>query len=268
MSIDIDVLIPTYNRPAALGIVLSGLAAQTLRTFRVVVSDQSDGEGAFAAPELLALQRYYHARRMPLVSLRHLPRRGMAEQRAFLLAQARARYCLFLDDDVIIEPDLLARLLQTIKRVRSGFVGSALHALSFVGDRRPEQEHIEFCDDAVEPETVNPGSDLWDRHQLHTAANLFHVQSDMDLVMGHTRCYRVAWVGGCVLFDTEKLRASGGFDFWPNLPPEHAGEDVLAQLKVMQQFGGCAIIPSGAYHMELPTTLPPRAVDAPKALWQ
>lgn len=268
MSAEIDVLIPTCNRPAALAVVLASLAGQTLRTFRVVVSDQSDGAGAFASPEVLALQRYFGARRIPLVPLRHLPRRGMAEQRAFLLAQARARYCLFLDDDVTVEPDLLARLLQTIKRVKCGFVGSALHGLSFVGDRRPEQERIEFCDEAVEPETVSPGSDLWERHHLHSAANLFHLQSDLDLVMGHTRCYRVAWVGGCVLFDTGKLRASGGFDFWPNLPRDHAGEDVLAQLKVMQQFGGCAIIPSGAYHMELPTTLPVREVDAPKALWQ
>jgi hypothetical protein len=35
----------------------------------------------------------------------------------------------------------------------------------------------------------------------------------------------------------------------------------------MQRFGGCAIIPSGAYHMELPTTITQRQVDAPKVLW-
>jgi hypothetical protein len=34
----------------------------------------------------------------------------------------------------------------------------------------------------------------------------------------------------------------------------------------MARFGGCGLIPSGAYHQELPTTLPKRDVDAPKVL--
>jgi hypothetical protein len=54
-----------------------------------------------------------------VLALRHLPRAGMAEQRAYLLAQSEAPYCLFLDDEVIIEPDLLARLLAAI-RARAG----------------------------------------------------------------------------------------------------------------------------------------------------
>jgi hypothetical protein len=79
--------------------------------------------------------------------------------------------------------------------------------------------------------------------------------------------YRVAWVGGCVLFDTEKLRAAGGFDFWCDLPVEHCGEDVLVQLRVMQRFGGCGMIPSGAYHLELPTTVGVRDINAPFVFW-
>jgi hypothetical protein len=46
----------------------------------------------------------------------------------------------------------------------------------------------------------------------------------------------------------------------------HAGEDVLAQLRVMASHGGCGIMPSGAYHQELPTTVPDRRVDAPQVL--
>jgi hypothetical protein len=34
----------------------------------------------------------------------------------------------------------------------------------------------------------------------------------------------------------------------------------------MERYGGCGLIPSGAYHMELPTTVTTRAVDAPKVL--
>ena len=68
------------------------------------------------------------------------------------------------------------------------------------------------------------------------------------------------------MYDTAKLRDVGGYSFWQELPAEHAGEDVLAQMRVMARYGGCGIIPSGVYHMELPTTVVERKVDAPKVL--
>jgi GT2 family glycosyltransferase len=263
----VDVLVPTFNRAPALAVTLASLAAQTGPALRIVISDQSDGDGTLASPEVVAVLRYLRVRGHVVDSRHHLPRRGMAEQRAFLLAQARAPSCLFLDDDVILEPDLVARLQRAMVQEQCGFVGSALHGLSYLGQVRPEQERIEFWDGPVMPETVLPSSRAWERHHLHSAANLFHVQSRLALEHGASLLYRVAWVGGCVLFDTAKLRAAGGFDFWRELPPEHCGEDVLAQLRVMERYGGCAIIPSGAYHMELPTTITARRVDAPKLLF-
>lgn len=261
----IDVLVPTCNRPAALAVTLATLGAQSWPQLRIVIADQSDRADACARAEVLAVLRYLRATGRTVDTFRRLPRRGMAEQRAFLLAQARARFCLFVDDDVILEPDLVERLVTVIQQERCGFVGSALHGLSYLGQYRPAQEAIEFWSGPVAPETVRPGTPAWTRHHLHSAANLFHVQArlgDTD----ETRRYKVAWVGGCVLFDTALLRAAGGFDFWRELPPLHCGEDVLAQQRVMARFGGCAILPSGAYHMELPTTVTARAVDAPYVL--
>lgn len=285
---EVDVLVPTCGRPAALAMTLTALAAQTGPPLRIVVSDQSPAASSLEAPEVLAVLRYLRARGVAVATFRHLPRRGMAEQRAFLLAQAAAPYCLFLDDDVIVEPDLVARLHAVLLEQRCGFAGSALHGLSYLGQERPAQEAVEFWEGRVRPETVRPGTPAWARHHLHSAANLFHVQSRMaggqpygpplDAGSPHastphapnphvqTRLYRVAWIGGCVLFDTGKLREAGGFDFWRELPAEHCGEDVLAQLRVMERFGGCGILPSGAYHMELPTTIGKRDVDAPLVL--
>jgi GT2 family glycosyltransferase len=264
----IDVLVPTCNRPAALAITLATLGGQGWPTLRIVIADQSDTD-ADACAEVQAVLRYLRATGR-IVEIYHRPsRRGMAEQRAFLLAQARARYCLFVDDDVILEPDLVARLHAAIHAEGCGFVGSALHGLSYLGQRRPSQETIEFWSGPVAPEVVRPGMPAWTRHHLHSAANLFHVQADLAGEGGSkaaTRRYKVAWVGGCVMFDTAMLRAAGGFDFWQSLPPQHCGEDVLAQQHVMARFGGCAILPSGAYHMELPTTLTARAIDAPYVL--
>ena len=268
MNGPVDVLVPTFNRPHALTATLVSLAAQTTPHLRVVVSDQSDGDGSLEQPLVLAALRFLLAQGHEVSTSRHLPRRGMAEQRAFLLSRARAPYCLFLDDDVLLDSDLIERLLKTIAKQQCGFVGSALHGLSHVGDVRPDEEAIEFWHSSVEPEAIAPDGPAWRRHRLHSAANLFHAQSRLGLTRANSRCYRVAWIGGCVLYDTEKLRAAGGFDFWPELPGEHCGEDAQAQLQVMARFGGCGIIPSGAYHMELPTTITQRACNAPHVLRQ
>src|SRR5438128_4321151 len=107
----LDVLVPTFRRPAALAVTLTALAMQSLAEFRVVVSDQTEHENSTAYPEVQSVVRLLRARGRTVELHRHLPRRGLAEQRAFLLAQAQAPYVLFLDDDVVCEPDVLQRML-------------------------------------------------------------------------------------------------------------------------------------------------------------
>jgi glycosyltransferase involved in cell wall biosynthesis len=261
----VDVLIPTRNRPVALAVTLATLIGQDHSDLRVVISDQSDEPDTLERAELKSVIRLLNAMGRPVEVRRHLPRRGMAEQRQFLLEQASAPFGLFLDDDVLLEPDLLSRLLATIQRERCGFVGSALIGLSYADDVRPQEQVVEPWDGPVRPERVLPGSPEWERHRLHNAANLLHVQRRL-VPPGQTLTYKVAWVGGCVLYDLDALRDCGGFGFWTDLPQDHAGEDVLAQLRVMDRYGGCAILPSGAYHQELPTTVHERSVDAPWVL--
>jgi len=267
--VDVDVLVPTFARPASLAVTLAGLVGQTLPRFRVVVSDQTEEAPSFEAREVAAVVRTLEATGRRVELRRHLPRRGMAEHRDSLLERARAPYALFLDDDVLLEHDLLERLLGAIRRAGSGFVGSALIGPSYLGDVRPDEQRIEFWpDDQVRPEEVRPGSSEWERYRLHNAANLHHVRRAViaDGARLRDRLYKVAWVGGCVLYDVAKLRSVGGFGFWRELPERHAGEDVLAQLRLMRRFGGAGLFPSGAYHLELPTTIPDREVDAPRVL--
>src|SRR6185437_6254912 len=143
----LDVLVPTCDRPEALAVTLTSLGAQTLSSFRVVVSDQSERadlpDGAVGAPEVLTPLRLLRARGREVETHRHLPRRGLAEQRQFLLDQAHARYALFLDDDVLCEPDLLERLLAVMVEQRCGFVGMPLVGLSHLDDVRPRQQAIQ-----------------------------------------------------------------------------------------------------------------------------
>jgi hypothetical protein len=65
-----------------------------------------------------------------------------------------------------------------------------------------------------------------------------------------------------VIYDREKLLEVGGFSWWDQLPPEHAGEEVLAQFLLLRKYGGCGILPSGTYHLQLPTLVPNREVNA------
>lgn len=190
----------------------------------------------------------------------------MAEQRHFLLGQARSPYALFLDDDLLLGPGVISRLLTTIEEQGCGFVGSPPIGLSYADDMRPHEQALEVWEESVTPETILPDSPEWQRHRLHNAANPLHVQQKLGLSTSDRLVYRIAWVGGCVLYDRKKLNSVGGFSFWHDLPAEHCGEDVLAQLLVMSRFGGCGVLPSDVYHLELPTTVPDRSCDAPRVL--
>lgn len=258
----LEVLIPTVGRPVELGVTLAGLAAQDDPAFGVIISDQSE-EGIEGEPTIAAMLRVLQVQGRDVQVHRHLPRRGLAEQREFLLSCAAAPFVLFLDDDVWCEPGLLSRLVDAIGALGCGFVGSAVQGLSFLADVRPwEQEPLELLHGSARPETVRHGTPEYERLNLHNAANLTHIAADMDIVPGGWRAYRVAWVGGCCLFDRAALLASGGFDFWPDLPPGHVGEDVVAQWRVMEKFGGAGLLPSGAVHLEAPTTIVNRNVEA------
>ena len=263
----IDVLIPTYNRPDALAVTLTSLCAQTYQNFRVTVSDQTDDCDMESLGAIQAVVRVLQAHGNAPRILKHLPRRGIAEQRQFLLEQASAPYLLFLDDDVLLEPWVLELLLTTIQQEGCGFVGNPLVGLSYIDDVRPEEHQpLTPWQGRVQPETIEKGTPQWERWRLHNAANPLHLQEKFGFTPEHPCPYHVVWISGCVLFDRAKLLDVGGFTFWSDLPPESCGEDVLVQQRVMRRYGGCGVLPSGAYHQELPTTISDRTYNAPNLL--
>jgi hypothetical protein len=258
-----DILIPTCNRPAELAVTLAGLAAQGGPAFRLEVSDQSDGLPGWEHPPAAALLRVLRAQGIEVGLHHHLPRRGLAEHRQFLLDQVRTDKVLFLDDDVWLEPGALARMSDALDALGCGFVGMAPQGLSFLNDRRPDQTAV-FApwQGPVTPERIRPGEKAFERWPLHSAANLSHLSAELGLKSGQWIPYKVAWLGGCTMFRRQALEEAGGFRFWTQLPPEHSGEDVVAQWRVMERFGGAGILPSGAVHLESPTTVTDRRVEA------
>lgn len=259
---ELEVLVPTCDRPVELATTLAGLAGQD-HPFDVLVSDQSTGAASYDTAPATAMLRALEAAGRRVRTRRHLPRRGLAEHRAALVEASAARYVLFVDDDVWLEPGTVARLHEAIIELGCGLVGAAVQGLSHLDDHRPQElAPFERWDGRPEPEHVTPGSRAWDRWTLHNAANPTHLAARHVGPGEPWVAYKIAWVGGCVLYDRRALDAVGGFAFWPELPPVHCGEDVVAQLRVLARFGGAGILPSGAVHLESPTTVPDRTVEA------
>ena len=265
----IDVLIPTKDRPVEFATTLAGLAAQTGPSLRVVVSDQSEGAPSFDTPSAATLVRALRRRGTPVVLLRNLPRRGIAQQRAFLLDQAISGTVLFLDDDVWLEPGVIDRLHRALGELGCGFVAAAMQGLSHLDDPRPDEwRPFEVWDGPIQPETLIKDGPGWARWTLHNAANGVHLAERLGLDDGDLPAperwlpYKIAWAAGCVMFDRSALVEAGGFDFWSEVPADAHGEDVLSQQRVMARCGAAGILPSGAYHQQSGTTLPARSDSA------
>jgi len=259
---EVDVLVPTCDRPVELATTLAGLAAQE-HPFGLVVSDQSQGPASYDTAPAQTMLRALHASGHPVRTVQHLPRRGLAEHRASLLARSEARYALFVDDDVWLEPGTVGRLHEALVALGCGLVGAAVQGLSHLDDRRPgELAPFERWAGTPAPERIEPGTAAWERWTLHNAANPVHLAREHLRPGERWLAYKIAWVGGCVLYDRRVLDSVGGFGFWHDLPTTHCGEDVLAQQRVMAVAGGAGILPSGAFHLESPTTVPDRTVQA------
>jgi GT2 family glycosyltransferase len=243
--------------------VLTSLLGQTFRDFDVLISDQTDASEAYLESReiqtaIQALQ--WHGHRVQV--FRNLPRRGMAQQRQFLDEHSSAPYLHFLDDDVVLEPHVLERMLSVLQAEGCGFVGCPAVGLQYLDDVRPHQQQIEVWEGPVRPEPFTPETIRWERAAINSAANPLHVEQRLA-PHGEVVRYHVAWVGGAnLLFDRAKLNAVGAFSWWPRLPEVHAGEEVVVQFLMLRYFGGCGILPTGTYHLCLPTTIEDRTRNA------
>ena len=259
----VDVLIPTYGRKTGLAVVLTSLLGQTFTDFDVIISDQTEETDCYLGSiEIQTLTRALQWRGHRVTLHRHLPHRGLAEQRQFLLEQSRAPYVHYLDDDVLLDPSVLERMLTVLQAEGCGFVGCPAAGLEWLNDVRPHQQQIELWEGPVLPEPFEPNALPWDRHKVNNAANPLHLEQRLA-PDGNPVRYKVAWVGGAnVLYDRAKLIDVGGFSWWSRLPPHHAGEEVVVQFLLIRKYGGCGILPSGTYHLGLPTTIADRRRNA------
>jgi len=215
----VDVLIPTYRRKTGLAMVLTSLLGQTARDFDVVVADQTPvAETYLDDVEIMTAVRALEWRGHRVELHRRGERHGMAEQRQFLLERSHAPYAHYLDDDVLLDPPVLERMLRVIRQEGCGFVGCAATGLDYLHDVRPHQQGIELWDGPVRPEPFAPDNLalVWDRHLVNNAANPLHLEQRLvtdPFAPQEAVRYKVAWVGGAnVLYDRAKLLSVGGLE--------------------------------------------------------
>ena len=107
----LSVIIPTKNRPRDLEATIDSLVAQTHLPDEIIVVDQSLGK-SFTKPIPIPL-RYIHD---PKIG-------GEAEAKNVVMDTAKSNIWLFLDDDVVLEPEFVEELLAAYSPEVAGVSG-------------------------------------------------------------------------------------------------------------------------------------------------
>lgn len=112
----VSVVFPTKNRPQDVAAAVESVLAQTVLPCQIIVVDQSSTEesrrGLMARIQLLPLDirsavEYIHLFD-PIV-------RGLTEARNRSLPLVTGEFVLFLDDDVVLEPEFIERILEVYR---------------------------------------------------------------------------------------------------------------------------------------------------------
>jgi glycosyltransferase involved in cell wall biosynthesis len=122
--IQLSVVIPTYNRAKRLRSCLDALARQTqpAQDFEVIVVN--DG-GTDTTEKMVADLNAPYA-----LKYLHQKNQGQNVARNYGVEFAQGRYCLFLDDDIIAEPELIAEHLK-LHQQHVGVIGLGQMSLHF-----------------------------------------------------------------------------------------------------------------------------------------
>lgn len=103
-------IIPTRHRAASLRRTLVSLAAQSCQPARLVLVDASDDGDTEAIAREAAARTGEFSRAEFEVVYRRAIQRGAAKQRTQAMGEAVGEHVLLMDDDVIFEPECIARM--------------------------------------------------------------------------------------------------------------------------------------------------------------
>ena len=192
------ILIYTWNKAELAGQTLDSVLASRIGDSRVFVLDNGSSDATAAL--LAAKQRQFGPHRLSIVSLPVNVGAPAARNWLLSLPEVRAcRYAAFLDDDVLLPADWLAKLLGAAKRhPQCATVGCAIrdHALP---------HRLQSADYHLLPDP--PGQDPGERVRVFN-----NCTGELDLGMFDYERPCLSVSGCCHLLDLSALAMVGGFD--------------------------------------------------------
>ena len=105
----ISAIVPTIGRPESLRALLESLVAQTRNVDEVIVADASEDE------RVEKILRDFPSRFALSVNRVSVQPPNAVRQRQAAIAEAAGEALLFLDDDVVLEPDCVARMVELLE---------------------------------------------------------------------------------------------------------------------------------------------------------
>ena len=105
----LSVIIPAYNASETLGRLLASLAASSYKNFEVIVGDDASNE------QLTVKKLHTAGQKFPLSVTRLTHNRGPAAARNAAVKRARGDVLVFLDADVMVYPDTIAKIAEKFK---------------------------------------------------------------------------------------------------------------------------------------------------------
>lgn len=107
----VSVIIPTKNRPGALRAAVASLLQQTHLPLEILIVDQSAGDQSrIAVEQVFAEVPADAARGVKLIYIHDPAISGLAVARNRSMGEARGDVWLFLDDDVVLEPEFIEEI--------------------------------------------------------------------------------------------------------------------------------------------------------------
>lgn len=174
-SASVSVCICTRNRPEALTRTLDSLRGSSVAPQQVVVADDSTDNRTSG----LVRQRY------PEVTYREGPRRGLGANRNAVVAAATGDFVLFLDDDCLLDPHFLQRVVARLAEADD-------QHRTIVNGRELKHGHLiisrDQCFLGFQNRTYGPSDDIYSvvmNAALFPRSLFSHVRFDERLIYGY-----------------------------------------------------------------------------------
>jgi GT2 family glycosyltransferase len=107
----VSVIVPTIGRAASLQRMLESLCGQSTKPDEVIIADGSSG----IETESLINNQRWKTENLRIKRLGVTPPNAV-RQRVAAIAEARSEYLLLLDDDVVLEPDCIEKMVEVLRQ--------------------------------------------------------------------------------------------------------------------------------------------------------